>query len=107
MKECDVCCGMGRYPIINRMGQQLYEIRCPECFGTGEDDGTSAGLIRENNSSQPARPGKEPSVKLPKAKRVFTREQWLKRDIRSAATRSKAKGIKPTLPKLKCLEAKD
>ena len=38
------------------------------------------------------------------AGRVFTKEQWLKRDIRSAATRSKKKGVKPTLPKLKCLD---
>ena len=36
-------------------------------------------------------------------RRTFTPEQWLKRDIRSAATRSKNKGIKPTLPTLKCL----
>lgn len=39
------------------------------------------------------------------AGRVFTRVQLLKRDIRSAATRSKKKGVKPTLPKLKCLES--
>ena len=38
------------------------------------------------------------------AGRAFTRKQMLKRDIRSAATRSAKKGIKPTLPKLKCLE---
>lgn len=43
-------------------------------------------------------------MKLPKFKRVFTPEQWLRRDLRSAATRSAKKGIKPTLPKLKCLE---
>lgn len=39
--------------------------------------------------------------------RRFTREQLLKRDIRSAATRSAKKGIKPTLPKLKTLETED
>lgn len=37
------------------------------------------------------------------AGRKFTRAQMLKRDIRSAATRSQKKGIKPTLPALKCL----
>jgi hypothetical protein len=34
----------------------------------------------------------------------FTPQSMLKRDIRSAATRSAKKGVKPTLPKLKCLE---
>jgi DnaJ-class molecular chaperone len=34
-EECDVCCGSGVYPIINRYGQQLYEIECPECSGDG------------------------------------------------------------------------
>ena len=34
--ECDVCYSTpGRYPIIDRFGQQLYEIRCPECSGWG------------------------------------------------------------------------
>lgn len=28
---CDVCLGMGTYPIINRHGQDLYAIPCPEC----------------------------------------------------------------------------
>lgn len=40
-KPCDVCYGTpGLYPIINRFGQQLYEIKCPECLGAGkiEDD---------------------------------------------------------------------
>jgi hypothetical protein len=34
----------------------------------------------------------------------FTQEQLLKRNIRSANTRMHKKGVKPTLPKLKCLE---
>ncbi len=39
MKACDVCHGTpGRYPVINRYGRQLYEIRCPECGGSGEVD---------------------------------------------------------------------
>lgn len=38
------------------------------------------------------------------AGRRFSREQLLKRDIRSAATRSAKKGIKVTLPKLKSLD---
>lgn len=29
--DCDVCLGMGTYPIINRHGQDLYSIPCPEC----------------------------------------------------------------------------
>ena len=29
--NCDVCLGMGTYPIINRHGQDLYAIPCPEC----------------------------------------------------------------------------
>jgi len=29
--DCDVCLGMGTYPIINRHGQDLYAIPCPEC----------------------------------------------------------------------------
>ena len=40
-KQCDVCFGTpGKYPVINRFGQQLYEIECPECYGLGqiEDD---------------------------------------------------------------------
>jgi hypothetical protein len=36
---CDVCCGSGRYPVIDRRGRQLYEITCPECFGDGHIEG--------------------------------------------------------------------
>lgn len=44
--SCDVCYGTpGFYPVIDRFGSQLYEIVCPECFGTahrpapqGEED---------------------------------------------------------------------
>jgi hypothetical protein len=33
---CDVCYGTpGKYPIHNRFGHLLYEIACPECYGTG------------------------------------------------------------------------
>jgi hypothetical protein len=32
-ESCEVCCGTGRYPIINRAGAHLYDIECPECFG--------------------------------------------------------------------------
>jgi hypothetical protein len=32
---CDVCAGMGQYPIINSKGRELYSITCPECFGSG------------------------------------------------------------------------
>ncbi len=34
-EQCDVCVGSGRYPIIDRYGTQRYEIRCPECLGSG------------------------------------------------------------------------
>ena len=40
-RPCDVCFGTpGKYPVIDRFGQQLYEIKCPECCGLGhiEDD---------------------------------------------------------------------
>jgi DnaJ-class molecular chaperone len=35
---CEVCEGDGRYPVINRHGQELYTILCPECEGYGVDD---------------------------------------------------------------------
>jgi len=35
LPTCDVCVGTGAYPIINSKGQELYSIRCPECFGHG------------------------------------------------------------------------
>lgn len=39
MQECDVCYGTpGKYPIIDRYGSQRYEIRCPECHGTMQDN---------------------------------------------------------------------
>lgn len=28
---CDVCLGVGTYPVINRHGEDLYVIPCPEC----------------------------------------------------------------------------
>lgn len=35
--ECDVCAGTpGWYPIINSKGRELYNIRCPECCGSGQ-----------------------------------------------------------------------
>lgn len=33
---CEVCDGSGEYPVITSKGQQIYCIRCPECFGTGQ-----------------------------------------------------------------------
>jgi hypothetical protein len=37
--SCEVCNGTpGRYPIHNKFGKQLYEIECPECFGSGLTD---------------------------------------------------------------------
>lgn len=29
--RCEVCLGIGTYPIINRLGEDLYSIPCPEC----------------------------------------------------------------------------
>ena len=29
--SCDVCFGLGTYPVINRLGEDLYSIPCPEC----------------------------------------------------------------------------
>ena len=43
MSECDICEGRGLYPIIDRHGNERYDIRCPECGGSGmfesSDDG--------------------------------------------------------------------
>jgi hypothetical protein len=36
--SCDVCQGLGTYPIHNQSGTQLYDIQCPDCFGTGETE---------------------------------------------------------------------
>lgn len=33
--KCEVCDGLGLYPIMNRHGRELYSIRCPECHGCG------------------------------------------------------------------------
>lgn len=32
---CDVCAGLGDYPIINSKGREIYAIQCPECLGSG------------------------------------------------------------------------
>jgi hypothetical protein len=39
--KCEVCDGLGDYPIIDNRGSTRYYIRCPECFGHGsiEDEG--------------------------------------------------------------------
>lgn len=38
MASCLVCEGTpGKYPIFNSNGKFLYNIECPECFGSGED----------------------------------------------------------------------
>ena len=34
--ECDVCVKTGRYPVINKFGTTLFDIRCPNCNGTCE-----------------------------------------------------------------------
>ena len=34
--SCKVCCGLGTYPIIDRFGSTLYEIKCPECLGISD-----------------------------------------------------------------------
>jgi hypothetical protein len=34
--DCDVCCGTGAYPVINTKGATLYNITCPECYGSGQ-----------------------------------------------------------------------
>lgn len=36
--KCDVCGGEGWYPIIDNNGCERYNIKCPECFGSGEAD---------------------------------------------------------------------
>lgn len=37
LKDCDVCFGTpGLYPILNRFGRHLYDIKCPECDGDGK-----------------------------------------------------------------------
>jgi len=33
---CNVCDDSGWYPIINKFGATVYEIKCPECFGDPE-----------------------------------------------------------------------
>jgi hypothetical protein len=33
--KCEVCDGLGDYPIIDNRGSARYYIRCPECFGHG------------------------------------------------------------------------
>lgn len=32
---CDVCRGLGTYPVIDWMGSHRYDIPCPECHGSG------------------------------------------------------------------------
>jgi cytochrome c-type biogenesis protein CcmH/NrfF len=47
---CDVCDGTpGLYPIHNKFGTELYNIRCPECAGTGlsEADADEAYAARQ------------------------------------------------------------
>jgi hypothetical protein len=50
--SCEVCCGLGRYPVITRTGRELYTIPCPECFGSGLSDEeaeakTEANIVRQ------------------------------------------------------------
>jgi hypothetical protein len=37
MAQCEVCCGEGTYPIHNRKGKHVYDIKCPECWGISEE----------------------------------------------------------------------
>lgn len=32
---CDVCRGLGTYPVIDQHGSHRYDIPCPECHGSG------------------------------------------------------------------------
>lgn len=34
-RQCHVCAGTGDMPVIDTRGRHLYDIDCPECFGTG------------------------------------------------------------------------
>jgi phage FluMu protein Com len=35
---CTVCNDLGTYPIIDRFGSTLYEIKCPECLGISDEE---------------------------------------------------------------------
>lgn len=71
--ECDVCEGLGKYPIHNRCGRELYDIRCPECSGSGLVDGPE--LSRDANGRTIATSDylNEPHVTLPEALAVRER----------------------------------
>ena len=57
---CDVCCGSGTYPIIDRFGTTRYEIKCPECLGISDEelkaacDRDAALLARFQSKKNPA-----------------------------------------------------
>jgi hypothetical protein len=38
MAACEVCNGLGDYPIITITGRTLYYIRCPECHGISDEE---------------------------------------------------------------------
>jgi len=50
--ECEVCCGMGRYPIIDSSGRERYTITCPECDGLGFEETDTERSDRVWNLSQ-------------------------------------------------------
>lgn len=37
MSECGVCCGEGKYPVIDNNGKERFLIKCPVCFGLGKE----------------------------------------------------------------------
>jgi hypothetical protein len=54
MSECDVCCGEGSCPIIDNRGSVRMNIRCPECFGSGEADDEAEFSLEDDPSIPPA-----------------------------------------------------
>jgi hypothetical protein len=51
-RACDVCWGTpGWYPVIDRYGQHLYNIRCPHCGGTGKDAAQDVAPERTDSST--------------------------------------------------------
>ena len=49
---CEVCEGSGDYPVINKYGQTLYCIRCPDCSGTGDDEQQSAARAEKSRDRE-------------------------------------------------------
>lgn len=70
MAECDVCCGMGDYPIIDRRGSTLYCIRCPECYGSGQAEPEDPGPTDASRESTAAR------IKTMEELREYVAKNW-------------------------------